>query len=159
MERATKMYSKSLTACNEANVLDETKLLLLLRFAESLGLVGNIERRSVSSAHSFSDSVLMNYYPESMELYNEASSLMDTVDWGDRAQVTATRVKGRARKLAFTAIAASSFASIQNSRVRWVLSSRNAIHHLVGKCLCCRRSSPPKSTLMDPRVGHPEKTV
>lgn len=56
-----------------------------------------------------------------MELYNEASSLMDTLDWEDKARVTATRVKGRARKLAFTAIAASSFASIQNSRVRRAL--------------------------------------
>jgi hypothetical protein len=125
MERAAKMYSKALTACNEANVLDETRLLLLLRFAESLALVGNLERRSVSSVHFLGDSTLMSNYPESMELYNEASSLMDTLDWEDKARVTAIRVKGRARKLAFTAIAALSFASIQNSRVRWVLLGRN----------------------------------
>ena len=49
MEGAAKVYSKALTACNEANVLDETRLLLLLRFAESLAFVGNLERRSVSS--------------------------------------------------------------------------------------------------------------
>lgn len=50
MEGAAKVYSKALTACNEANVLDETRLLLLLRFSESLAFVGNLERRSVSSA-------------------------------------------------------------------------------------------------------------
>jgi len=94
-----------------------------------------------------------------MELYNEASSLMDTLDWEDKARVTATRVKGRARKLAFTAIAALSFASIQNSRVRCVFFGRNVIHHLVGKCLCCYRSSPSKSTLVDARVGHSEETA
>jgi len=45
MEGAAKMYSKALTACNGSNVSDETRLLLLLRFAESLALVGNLERR------------------------------------------------------------------------------------------------------------------
>ena len=84
---------------------------------------------------------------------------MDTLDWEDKARVTAIRVKGRARKLAFTAIATLSFASIQNSRVRHVLSDRSLIHHLVGKCLCRCRSSPSKSTPVDARVGHPEKTA
>ena len=159
MERAAKMYSRALTACNEANVLDETRLLLLLRFSESLALVGNLERRSVPSVYFLSDNVLMRNYPESMELYNEASSLMDTLDWDDKARVTAIRMKGRARKLAFTAIAALSFASIQNSRVRCALLVRNVIHHLVGKCLGCRWGSPSKPTPVDPRVGHPEKTA
>lgn len=133
MERAAKMYSRALTACNEADVLDETKLLLLLRFAESLARVGNLERRSVSSVHFLSDYVLMKNYPKSMKLYNEASSLMNTLDWDSKARVTAIRLKGRAKKLALTAIAALSFASIQNSRVRCVLSDRDLIHHLVRK--------------------------
>ena len=60
MEVAAKVYSKALTACNEANVLDETRLLLLLRFAESLAFVGNLERRSVSSMYFVSDSTLMS---------------------------------------------------------------------------------------------------
>ena len=94
-----------------------------------------------------------------MELYNEASSLMDTLDWEDMARVTATRVKGRARKLAFTAIAALSFASIQNSRVGRVLLGQNVTHYLVGKCLWCCGSSPAESTPMDARVGYPEKTA
>ena len=64
-----------------------------------------------------------------MELYSEASSLMDTLDWEAKARVTATRVKGRARKLAFTAVAALSFASIQNSRVRRVLFGQGMTHH------------------------------
>jgi hypothetical protein len=157
MERAARMYSKALTACNEAHVLDETRLLLLLRFAESLALVGNLERRSVSYVHLINNTVLMSNYLESMELYNEASSLMDTLDWEDRARITAIRVKGRARKLAFTAIAALSFASIQNTRVCRVLFGQNLIHHLVGKCLCCYRSGTSKFTPMDPRVGHLEK--
>lgn len=159
MERAAKMYSKALTACNEANVLDETRLLLLLRFAESLALVGNSERRSVLSVHFLGDSVLMSNYPESMEFYSEASLLMDRLDWEDKARVTAIRVKGRARKLAFTAIAALSFASIQNSQVRCVLLGRKIPHPLVGKRFCCCRSSPSKSTLVDPRVGHLEKAA
>lgn len=133
MERAAKMYSRALTACNEADVLDETKLLLLLRFAESLARVGNLERRSVSSMYLLSDSVLMRNYLKSMKLYNEASSLMNTLDWDSKARVTAIRVKGRAKKLALTAIAALSFASIQNSRVRCVLSGQDLIHHLVRK--------------------------
>jgi hypothetical protein len=87
-----------------------------------------------------------------MELYNEASSLMDTLDWEDKARVTATRVKGRARKLAFTAIAALSFASIQNSRVGRILLGLNVAHDLVGKCLCCCRSGSSKSTPVDARV-------
>lgn len=58
MEGAAKMYSKALTACNEANVLDETRLLLLLRFAESLAFVGNLERRFVSSMYFVRDSTL-----------------------------------------------------------------------------------------------------
>ncbi len=62
MEGAAKVYSKALTACNEANVLDETKLLLLLRFAESLAFVGNLERRSVSSMYFISDSTLMSNF-------------------------------------------------------------------------------------------------
>ena len=60
MEGAAKVYSKALTACNEANVLDETRLLLLLRFAESLAFVRNLERRSVSSMNFVSDSTLMS---------------------------------------------------------------------------------------------------
>ena len=153
------MYSRALTACNEANVLDETKLFLLLRFAESLALVGNLERRSVLSLYLLSDNVLMKKYPKSMELYDEASSLMDTLDWDDKARVTAIRVKGRARKMALTAIAALSFASIQNSRVRCVLLGWKIIHHLIGKCPGCRRSSPSKPTPVDPRVGHPKKAA
>ena len=53
MEGAAKVYSKALTACNQANVLDETRLLLLLRFSESLALVGNLERRSVDLLCAF----------------------------------------------------------------------------------------------------------
>ncbi len=85
--------------------------------------------------------------------------MMDTLDWDAKARVTATRVKGRARKLAFTAIAALSFSSIQNSRVRRVLFGRSIPHHLVGKCVCRYRSSRPKSTPVDASVGHPEKTT
>lgn len=84
---------------------------------------------------------------------------MDTLDWEDKARMTATRVKGRARKLAFTAIAALSFASIQNSRVRRVFFGWRKIHHLVGKCFCSCRSSSSKSAPVDARVGHPEKTA
>jgi hypothetical protein len=58
MEGSAKVYSKALTACNQANVLDETRLLLLLRFSESLALVGNVERRSVLSVYFLSDSAL-----------------------------------------------------------------------------------------------------
>jgi hypothetical protein len=159
MERAAKIYSKALTACNGPNVLDETRLLLLLRFAESLAIVGNLERRSVSSVYFPSDDVLSSTYHESMELYNEASALMDTLDWEDKARVTAIRVKGRARKLAFTAIAKLSFALIQNARVRWVLSGRSVAHHLVGKCLSCCRSCTSEFTPVDPRIGHLEKTA
>src|SRR5258708_1141428 len=159
MERAGKMYSRALTACNGANVLDETRLLLLLRFAELLALVGNLERRSVSFVYFLSDNVLMGDYLKSMGLYYEASSLMDTLDWDDKARVTATRIKGRARKLALTAIRGLSFASIQNSQVRCVLLGWNVIHHLVAKCIGCCWSSPSKPTPVDPRVGHPEKTA
>ena len=84
---------------------------------------------------------------------------MGTLDWEDKARVTANRVKGRARKLAFTAISALSFASIQNSRVRRVLFGQSITHRLVGKCLFRCRSSPSKSTPVDARVGHTEETA
>ncbi|KAJ3553303.1 hypothetical protein NM688_g3687 [Phlebia brevispora] len=95
-EKGANVYKHTLNMVKGLPLSEETRVLYLLRYSESLAVTGNILKSSTA--------------------YCEASSLADSLPESEKGVSTVQRITARLSALERGAIAASTFANIQYSR-------------------------------------------
>jgi separase len=113
LREAGSVYKRSLSPMQIQTVSSDTRVVLLLRHAESLTRIGDIGQR-LFICHYYcrsSDSVT------SIALYNEALQLSETLPKNEGESSTLDRVHSHVNRLRRAALAASVFAGIKLAQV------------------------------------------
>lgn len=118
-ERAGLVFAQVLSMIQNPkhSISDDVKIVFLLRFAASLAMVGNTEKRQVLYQSPFCLLGFLANWLYSVSLYAEALAVSETAAM-EKPQSNSARARARIASLEQGALAAQAFAAIQLSRVR-----------------------------------------
>ena len=117
LREAGGVYKRSLNLTQIQTVSSDTRVVLLLRHAESLTKIGNVDQRlfiCCCYCHTLT-------FATSIALYNEALQLSETLPMNEGESSTLDRVHSHVNRLRRSALAANVFAGIKLAQVSFLL--------------------------------------